>query len=303
MKCLHPRMLILSLAVLVVGCAERDSRSITTGPQVQDTTEIDLWNGNRSLVRQAYEREVLEAVLTATEDDFGPWQIDETLDDYPGDEEALVFTEKGHDVFVTIAGNQKFGEDDSIVIPHMLAKNLLGHRIPIIREQDVEKFAAIRQESEIQELVHGIPRTWSDAVVFRENGYQVLEEGTFDDIFDRLQNGLFDYSAYGANEVIGIYKNRASRHEGLTIDDNLLLFYQFPLVFYVNPNLPDLAERIETGMQRIIASGRLDELFDSHYGEVVAQLNLERRTLFVLDNPLIPEQFADLRPNVENLME
>lgn len=56
---------------------------------------------------------------------------------------------------------------------------------------------------------------------------------------------MFDYSAYGANEVLGVFENRASNREGLVIDENILLFYQFPLVFYINPEMPELARRIE----------------------------------------------------------
>lgn len=262
---------------------------------------VDLWNGNRSQIRQVYEKEVLIAVLNATENDYGPWEITETLDEYPGDEEALVFSEKGHDLFVTIAGNQKFSEDDMIVIPKPMTKNLLGYRIPIIREEDSATYESISSKEDVQQLKHGIPLTWSDAVIFRENGYQVVEDGDFDDIFDRLVTGLFDYSAYGANEILSVYENRASQRDGLIIDRNILIFYQFPLVFYVNPNLPDLADRVEKGMQLIIDSGELDSIFNSYYGDIVERLNLDERILFVLDNPLIPEEFRDLKPDLDNL--
>ncbi|MCA1803648.1 MAG: transporter substrate-binding domain-containing protein, partial [Rhodothermaceae bacterium] len=267
----------------------------------QITTSVDFWNGNRSAVRQVYERKVLIAILEATEDEWGAWEIGESLEEYPGDDEALVFTEKSHDLFVTIAGNQKFKEGDMIVIPHLLTKNLLGYRIPIIREEDARLFDSISGPEDIQKLQHGIPETWSDATIFRHNGYNVVEEGNFDDIFDRLQNGLFDYSAYGANEVLGVYENRASKREGLIIDQNVLLFYPFPLVFYINPDLPQLAQRIEQGLQNIIASGKLDAIFDEHYGTITEQLNLDSRRLFVLDNPLIPDEFQDLAPDIENL--
>ena len=182
---------------------------------------------------------------------MGPWQIEENLDEYPGDEESQVFKEKGHDLFVTIAGNQIFKEDDMIVIPHLLTKNLLGYRVPIIREEDAHLFNDIRNAEDLQKLKHGIPLTLSDAVIFRHNGFNVVEDGDFDDIFDRLQAGLFDYSAYGANEVLGVYENRVSKREGLIIDNNILLFYQFALVFYVNPQLPQLAERIETDFRKL----------------------------------------------------
>jgi len=294
-------LFMLSLAFLGSSCTSGEQETRVSEIRNQDTTVVDLWNGNRSMARQVYERQVLEAVLQSTESEFGCWKLEENLDEYPGEEEALVFSEKGHDLFVTIAGNQKFGEGDMLVIPELLTKNLLGYRIPIIREEDAALFEAITEKQELQELEHGIPLAWSDAIIFRENGYSVVEEGDFDDIFDRLEAGLFDYSAYGANEVLGIYENRASRRDGLTIDQNILLFYQFPLVFYVNPELPELAERIGAGMQKIIASGELDAIFNEHYSDIVEQLNLDKRVLFVLDNPLIPEEYAGLKPDLGNL--
>ena len=188
-----------------------------------------------------------------------------------------------------------------IVIPHLLTKNLLGYRVPIIRENDADLFDGISDLEDIQKLDHGIPETWSDATIFRHNGYNVVEEGSFSDIFDRLQKGLFDYSAYGANEVLGVYENRASKRDGLIIDQNILLFYPFPLVFYVNPDQPKLAERIEKGLQKINSSGKLDAIFDEHYGNIIEQLNLNSRRLFVLENPLIPDEFSKLTPDLKSL--
>ena len=296
-------LVLTGILLLLVSCGENDNQPESTNPSISDTTitMVDLWNGNRSQIRQVYEKEVLTAVLQATEDDYGPWEMTESLDEYPGDDEALVFSEYGHDLFVTIAGNQKFSEDDMIVIPKPMTKNLLGYRVPIIREGDLDTFEGISTREDAQQLTNGIPETWSDAVIFRENGYQVAEEGDFDDIFERLETGRFDYTAFGANEVLSIYENRASKIDGLVIDQNIMFFYPFPLVFYVNPDLPDLADRVEVGMQRIIDSGELDTIFNSYYGDIVEKLNLADRTLFVLDNPLIPDEFRDLKPDLDNL--
>jgi len=292
--------MILILSSLL-SCSGDKPDSGSAEIDTQSTMTLKFWNGNRSEARQVYEREVLQAILETTETEWGEIGIEESVEEYPGDDEALVFTKKGHDLFVTIAGNQKFQEGDMIVIPHLLTKNLLGYRVPIIRKEDAGLFNNISEHEDIQKLEHGIPETWSDATIFRHNGYNVVEEGNFDDIFDRLENGLFDYSAYGANEVLGVYENRASTREGLIIDQNVLLFYPFPLVFYINPDLPELAQRIDEGMQMIISSGRLDEIFEDHYGDIVGQLNLDGRRLFVLENPLIPDEFRGLSPNLENL--
>lgn len=292
------KLLQISILLLLAGCIEADRQGTDSGSQPEALTRVDFWNGNRSAARQVYEREVLEAVLTATEDEMGPWEIAETLVEYPGDEESGVFSAKRHHLFVTIAGNQKFQDGDMIVIPHPMTRNLLGYRIPVIREQDAEDFAAIETEDEFQVFRHGIPETWSDAEIFRRNGYTVVEEGSFDDIFQRLEDGRVDYSAYGANEVLGVFENRASRQAGLAIDDHLLMFYPFPLVFYVNPDMPELASRIESGMLEIIADGRLDDIFNRHYGDIVERLGLERRTLFILHNPFVPDRFSGLKPDL-----
>lgn len=296
--------LIIPIIVLsITSCTQTENPQENESAVTEESGALMLnfWNGNRSDARMDYERKVLIALLEATEADFGAWEINEYDDEYPGDEESLVFTEKGHDLFVTIAGNAKFSGQDAIVIPELLTRNLLGYRIPIIREEDAEKFRNIETKEEIQQLVHGIPETWSDAVIFRENGFQVAEEGDFEDVFDRLAAGRFDYSAYGANEVLSIYENRASLREGLTMDHNLLLFYQFPLVFYVHPEKTDLAERIGEGMRIISTNGVLDSIFEQHYGSIVDELDLTNRKLIILDNPLIPDAYRNLVPELDKL--
>lgn len=290
--------LLGSLIFVTVGCSNTESQQQASA---QKETVIDFWNGNRSEARQTYERQVLETLLDATADQYGPWQLTESLAEYPGNEEALVFTEKGHDLFVTIAGNQNFAEDDMIVVPYPLTRNLLGYRVAIIREADADRFSALDTPEQVQQLIHGIPETWSDATIFRHNGYEVAEEGDFEDIFDRLAAGRFDYSAYGANEVLGVYERRASQREGLSIDENLLFFYPFPLVFYINPERTDLAERIEVGMKDIMRSGELDAIYNQHYGTIVADLRLDQRQIIILENPLIPEEYRDLAPDLGQL--
>jgi len=58
--------------------------------------EIDFWNGNRSGIRQRYEREILDAILKATVETHGNYQIQESFTDYSGIEESGAFSEKNH---------------------------------------------------------------------------------------------------------------------------------------------------------------------------------------------------------------
>jgi hypothetical protein len=258
---------------------------------------IDFWNGNRSEVRQNHEKHILEAVLEATSKQFGDFEILENRDDYPGEEESLAFTQKNHDLLVTIAGNQKFNVEDVILIPQPLAKNILGYRVCIINKKDHDKFKEAKT-SKIKKLIQGIPRTWSDADIFRSNGYEVKEEGHFDDIFQRLSANRFDYITFGINEVESIYNQKVISSDELIIEDKLLFFYPFPLVFYVNPKQKSLANRIEKGLQIITANGTLDNIFKIHYGNLTRGLNLKNRHLFSLKNPLTPKKFNELKPDL-----
>ena len=205
-------------------------------PQVVEPMLVDFWSGNRTEARQDYEREVLKAILDATVETHGQWQLEEDKSDYPSaQDEAGVFRGKGHDLFATVAGNKKLANESKIVVPDPIMKGLLGYRILIIREQDREKFANITSAQQLKQLRLGIPETWADADLFRHNGYTVVERGDFDGLFKRLAAGEFDYVAFGANEVEDVYKNRAQALGGLIVDDSLLIFYPFPLVFYVHP--------------------------------------------------------------------
>lgn len=294
---------ICTALLVLMSCNQKNNHThmLESSLQQTDTTIVDFWNGNRSEIRKEYEHQVLHAILTATISEFGPFEIEENVTEYPGLEESFVFSKQKHHLFVTIAGNQKFKPEDMIMIAKPIAKNLLGYRIPIIKSTDVDLFKISKTLSEIQSLKNGIPVSWSDATIFRHNGYTVAEEGDFDDVFERLAESKFHYTAFGANEVQSVFNNRASKESGLVMDENIMFFYPFPLVFYVNPNMPDLANRIEIGLQTIVESGQLDKIFNSYYANIVSDLSLDKRRVFVLENPLIPEEFANLQPDLSDL--
>lgn len=268
-------------------------------PEKSAPVAIKFWNGNKTTSRQQYEREILDAVLNATESTKGPYRIEESRADYPrAEDEASVFRSKGFDIFGTVAGNQKLANEQKILIPTSLMKGILGYRILIIRSADAQKFAAIKSADELKKLRMGIPATWADAGLFRHNGYPVVEKGSFDDLFQRLENNEFDYVTFGANEVTGVFNERAAKSGKLMIEPALLVYYPFPLVFYVNPQQQALAERVTDGLRTITANGELDNIFNRYYGDLLAQLNLAKRTRITLENPILPHEMAGFKPAI-----
>ena len=270
----------------------------SSNPQV---TTIKFWNGNKTSSRQAYERDVLTAVLEVTRKGYGEIPVIEDLTDYPDPaDEASIFRKKGFDVFGTVAGNPKLANEKKILIPHPMMKGLLGYRVLIIRAADRETFAGITTAAQLQQQRLGIPLGWADAALFRHNDYPVVEDGTFDDLFTRLRSNQFDYVSFGANEVEGVYQERAATPADLHTDEDVLLYYPFPLVFYVNPNNTELARRIDQGMQIIIHNGQLDDIFQRHYGNLVERLQLKNRALITLTNPLLPDALLNYESDLLN---
>jgi len=254
---------------------------------------VYFWNGNKSPARQRYETALLQACLKATNEEYSSVNVCIDNTDYPNAvDEANIFA-KGADILVTVAGNVKFQDKQKIVSWQPLIKGLLGYRLLLVRDQSLSKFAQIKQLRQLQQLSIGIPETWADADLFRHNRYKVIEQGTLDDLFLLLKNGTFDYVALGVNEIEDIFKHRAIPMGGISIEPSLMFYYPFPLVFYVNPHRPILAERIDKGLKLIVASGEHDTLFSQHHGDVAQRLNLRTRQIFTLTNPMLPNEMAD----------
>lgn len=255
---------------------------------------IHFWNGNKSSARQGYERELLEACLRAG-DGAREWCLSIDNTDYPSAADEGTILCNGADVLVTVAGNVKFAATRKILIPRPLAKGLLGYRLLVVREESLPQFQRVSAIGDLQTLSIGIPETWADAELFRQNQFRVVEKGDFADLFSRLKDGAFDYTALGANEIEGAFLESAQSLGGLCIEPSILLYYPFPLVYYVHPEKPELAMWIERGLRQLTLSGEYDRIFAAHHGNIVERLTLRKRRLFTLHNSILPTDMRDFR--------
>ena len=259
---------------------------------------IVFWNGNKSPARQNYEAALLEACLEVTDLEYGLVQTQVDNTDYPNAEDEANIFASGADILVTVAGNIKFKDKQKLVIPQPLTKGLLGYRLLLVRDESLTKFAQINTPQQLQTLSIGIPETWADAALFRHNQYKVIEQGTLDDVFLLLKKGVFDYVALGVNEIEEIFEHRIAPLGGISIEPSLMLYYAFPLVFYVHARNNILAERIDKGLKMIIANGEHDTLFSDYHGDVAQRLNLQNRNMFTLKNPMLPPEIENFSANL-----
>lgn len=252
--------------------------------------QVNFWNGNKSIIRQEYELAILRATLYASTHDE-QYQVVSDVTDYPDAKDEGNIFDKGTDLLVTVAGNLKFSGKSFIPVNIPLAKGLLGYRVLITR---TELLASFHEQSAIKSLRAGFPATWADAELFRANEYNVVEKGGLADIFQRLSSGECDYVSLGANEVQSIFNHMASEYRNLVIEPNIVLYYPFPLLFYVHPERPQLASMLKCGLEKIIHSGELDTIFERFFGDCAKHLNLSERKLIALTNPILPPELVQL---------
>ncbi len=265
---------------------------------MEHDTDINFWNGNKSGARQTYELELLQACLAETRETYGQNSLTVDPADYAtAAEEGAVF-EQGTDILVTVAGNTKFEGKHKIVIHKPLTKGLLGFRLLMVCSESLAKFEKMSELSELKKASFGVPQTWADAEMFRQNDCNVVEKGGYDEMFSQLKDGLYDYVTLGANEIEEAFSARVSPQDGIHIEPTSLIYYPFPLVFYVNADKPELAERIALGLDLIRENGQHNVLFEKHHGNVVERLNLKNRKIFSLNNPMLPAEMNDFKPTL-----
>ncbi|MGR5132432.1 ABC transporter substrate-binding protein [Vibrio alfacsensis] len=255
---------------------------------------VHFWNGNKSAIRQQFERNLLQIALQKVKPKH---IINNDLTNYPkAEDEGEVFT-RGTDILVTVAGNKKFAQGSYLMLPKPLCRGLLGCRVLIIHKNKLSEFSSVN-EKQLKQLSVGIPATWADADLFRVNHYNVIEQGSLEERLIAVQNGECDYMALGANEAEAILVEYGHLTPDLVVEPSLLLYYPFPLVFYCHPEQAALLADVEHGLEQCCATGELDMLFEQTYGADVRAVKLHQRRVFHLTNPILPSELADYQSDL-----
>lgn len=259
---------------------------------------LNFWNGNKSAIRATYEPEIFTACLTITACKANSCSLDIDNTDRPAAiDESNIFI-NGADALVTVAGNPKFAKRDKIVIETVIDKGLLGFRGLIGTSDTINKLQACKSSQALQNFSIGIPDTWVDAELFRQNGFRVVEQGLLDDLFPRLTAGQFDFTSLGMNEIKAILTQFTSSTDEVFIVPEIMLFYSMPLVFYVHPEKPELARRLEAGLKRIEEDGQLDSIFEKHYGDILQSMDMNNRNVIRLNNPFLKGRLEQYQPTL-----
>ncbi len=234
---------------------------------------------------------LLNLALVKTKHKYGEYIVETTVNPIP-QKRAVLMLEKNQRISLFWTMTSKEREKRLKAIPIPLVKGLLGHRIFVIRKEDLPVFSSITTLDQLRTLKVGQGHGWPDTRILQANDVKVTIGPDFDSLYPMLKAKRFDYFPRGINEPWGELKNL--NDPSLVVEPRLMFRYKAPLYFFVNKQNDLLYKRIHEGLLIAIDDGSFDRLFnqESSFRENIERSNIEGRIIFDLDNPDVLDQSA-----------
>ena len=181
-----------------------------------------------------------------------------------------------------------------IQIPFDFLQGILGYRVCLINSRSRINLADAGNLEGLRKIRVGQGYDWTDVEIYRHNRIPIEVYPGLTNLIPALGLNRIDCLALGANEVQFKYEDLKAQYPFLKIDPSLILYYHFPVYFYVSKKHPALAERITLGLQKLQESGAYDTLFNEFYAQYLKPLHLHNRKIICLVNPYLrsPNQCA-----------
>ncbi len=174
-------------------------------------------------------------------------------------------------------------------------KGALGWRLGLIRKGDERLFAGIDTLVDLQGVRLAQGQEWPDTQILRANGIPVITAPRYEGLFKMLAGKRFDYFP---RSVMEIWDEQALNAATLEVEPHVALHYFYDAYFMVNRKNTKLAQDIRDGLERAVADGSFDQLFQQYYGERLRKAHLDTRTVIELKNPLLTPGTPSDRPEL-----
>nr|WP_298449482.1 hypothetical protein [uncultured Marinobacter sp.] len=271
---------------------------VQANPAQPPDQEYVLWYRN-------YDSPAIHALVTLALEktpEYGEFRIIRSQELSQG--RALRELARGVNRMVDIANVATSAEREQFLtpVPVPVDGGLLGFRVCVVMPESLSLFEDIHSLDDLREsgVRIGQGDHWPDTPILRNNEIPVITHSRYEILFGMLRKHRFDCFARGVSEVINDLQ--MENDPEMTVEPNLVLAYPMPSYLFVGPEDQVTAHRLQLGMERAIRDGSFGVFLDQYYGEAVATLNLDKRTIIVLDNPFLSEESGNIgRDTLNNL--
>lgn len=155
-------------------------------------------------------------------------------------------------------------EARAIPVRFNLLKGMNELRFLLVRATDLSALRHLRTLDAMRRLRAGAGTFWSDTQILRANGFAVETTTKSESLFRMLRAGRFDFIPRTREEIDAELALHAG--QGFAELPGLALQYPQPLYYFVSPDKPQLAERLQRGLALAAADGSFDALFMANPG-------------------------------------
>ena len=200
---------------------------------------------------------------------------------------------EGIDVLNTMTSIAR--EQDMLPIRIPIDKGLIGWRLMLIRQSQAATFGAVTSLDDLKKLTAGQGKDWPDTQVLNAGGLRVYGTSDYTSLFKLLENGRIDYFPRGVTEA---WADLALHPHNLMVEPTIALRYPTAIYFFVRKGNTRLAADISAGLEKMIADGSFEKLFQEYYGATIRRARFKDRRIFELPNPVQPPGMPLERKNL-----
>ncbi|MFZ6849021.1 hypothetical protein [Undibacterium sp. RuRC25W] len=190
------------------------------------------------------------------------------------------------DLLWTMSTNER--ENNLIPIRIPLDKGTLGWRISFVTNKKRDLLKQVKTLIDLQKFDAGQVHDWPDTEILQSNNLNVVSSSTYEASFKMLEVNRFDYFPRAIFEIWG--ELAAHSASPLEVERHIVLHYPTAYYFFVSPRKSAFARDLNSGMERIVADGQFERIFQKYHRESIQKANIKRRTIIELSNPLLDSQ-------------
>ncbi|MGX9462086.1 hypothetical protein ACWXWU_12730 [Shewanella sp. A14] len=268
--------------LLLLGVLTNVSTTYANDQFIINHSESELDN------RYQYTYDLLTLVIESTKADFGEASLE--VSNMIMSRNRIFRALKGGKTINVIAEASKLEWNEQLIpIKIPIRRGIQGFRLFIIKQENAATLANITTLAQLTSLNTGSGSQWSTRVAMQQAGFEVVEGTEYNSLFNMLSKGRFVTFGRGVNEIFQEVELFKQHYPEFIVDEHIMLNIPLATYYYVSPNKPRLAQRLQIGLQRIIDNGQFDLLFYQHHCKYLIKSKLNQRLIFKIDNPFTSE--------------
>ncbi len=235
----------------------------------------------------AYQIEMIYEAFEITRPEFGNYQLKPYGLARSSERQAALINEGKLLNLLTASPGTAIAKVDVIPVKVDILRGLLGYRICLINARTPPNLTQTVDAATLTHVRIGQGLDWTDFDIYKYNDIEPIQGPNLESLYPMLGFNRFDCIALGVNEVTFKYNEQKKQFPFLAIEPSLLIYYEFPIYFYVSKKFPLLAKRLQLGLNKLQESGRFDELFNQYHAQNLSSLQLSSRRVICLKSPYL----------------